>query len=572
MSKLSRTVICVLIALFWGAMWYIFLPALNLRSAGFWCFMVFTFICAAVILFTAIYEMDEKKQDKILKVTLRSFAVLVGLFLIAGLISIRPFNAGTAQQVAKVEVSESDISETFPDLSVEGTDNLPLVDLDTAKVLGDKKLAVLKHASWYDVDDEYNLIQYQGKYYRLSVIDYGGFFKYMKARSEGTPGYVLVDVTPHNGVVTQEAKLVQVEDTLRYTPGAFFQHDLHRHLRFQYPTLILSKDSYLEIDEEGNPYWVTCVFKPTAGIFGVNTVTRFVLTDAQTGESQLYNVGEAPEWVDHVLPLDYLMDTAYWHYAYGDGFFNNMFSKTNVWRTSYYYKDENSKQNDEDSAAGKFANFFGYNSMIDKDGQILFYTGLTAANNADSNVGWLTIDCSTGEMTQYSVIGAEESSAQAAIEQQVQDLRYEATFPLPANIGGQPSYVMCLKGKAGLTQGYAICNVENYSIAVQADTLDKAISLYLGKLGMAPEPTVTDQTDDKEQTHDIQSKTAKIEGIEKAEIDGTTQFYYLIDGDLYRASIKINQNQVLFRTGDQIEFSYYDDGEIFTIVQIERAE
>lgn len=534
-------------------MWYIFIPAINLRSPGFWMFLIFTILCLVGISILA----DQKKAFKIIGSTL---IVVCILFLIGKLISGIPFNSNKAQQVAHVTVTEESISEAFPDLTAEGIDTLPLVDLDTAKILGDKKIAQLDHASWYDVDEEYNLIKYQDKYYRLSVIDYGGLFKYVRARNFGTPGYVLVDVTPKNGIVTQEAKLIKLDTAIEYTPGAFWQHDLMRHLRFQYPNHIFDKRSFLEIDEDGIPYWITGVKKPTAGLFGVMKVESFIVTNAQTGKSQEYTIDELPEWIDHAYSLNYLMRTAYWHYAYKDGFLNNCFSKTNVWRTSYEYRD--SKSNDEESTAGEFANFYGYSSMINKDGQILFYTGLTAANNADSNIGWLTIDTSTGEMVQYNVIGAEESSAQAAVEQLVQDLKYEATFPLPANIIGQPSYIMCLKGKAGLCQGYAICNVENYSIAVQADTLDKAIALYLSKLGVETvEPKNTDAMD-------TEIKTATIEAIHSAEIDGTTNFYYVIDGNLYRAAITINQQQVLLSVGSQVEIEYFNDNEVFTITKI----
>lgn len=568
-SRTMRTIVTVLVALFWMVMWYLFLPAFNLRSVEFWCFLIFTAACiGGEILFVFTPGGWEKtdKRKKVEKWTTRAFMALVALFLIVGLTSIRPFNAGIAQEVAHVTVSEDDITEAFPDLTTEGIDTLPLVDPDTAIVLGDKKLAQLDHASWYDVDDEYNLVEYQGKYYRLSVIDYGGFFKWMKARQTGTPGYVLVEVTPKNGVATQEARLVELEDHIFYSPGAFFQDNLRWHLRFQYPTLIFSRQNYLEIDEEGNPYWITGVMHPTAGAFGVNVMDSFIVTNAQTGESQQYAVDDLPSWIDHSYSLEYLMRTAHWHYAYGDGFLNNFFSKTNVWRTSYYYRDDPEKQNDEDSAAGEFANFFGYNSMIDKDGNILFYTGLTAANGANSNLGWLVIDISTGEMTQYNIVGAEESSAQAAVETLVQDLRYEATFPLPANIAGQPSYIMVLKGKAGLVQGYAIVNVENYSIAVHADSLDEAILLYLNKLGIEA-TTPTDTTDETE----TESKTATIEAIYTAEITGTTQYYYVIDGDLYRAAITINQQQVLLKAGDTVTITYFDDGEIFTITEITRA-
>lgn len=564
MSKKAATIITVLLAIICGIVYYLALPALTLASVGFWFYLLLCVGCAAIALTCFFYD---TKAEVVMKIGWGAVALVAVIFLILGIVSGMIFHAKQAQEVAQVAVSEEAISEAFPDLAQkENLTNLPLVDFDTAKILGDKPIADLNHASWYDVDDEYNLITYQGKYYRLSVIDYGGFLKFNKAKDAGLPGYVLVDVTPHNGIVTQEATLVKLDQPIRYSPGAFWSHDLRRHLRGQYPSYMFDT-SYLEIDEEGVPYWITGVLRPTAGVFGVKTVTSFIITSAQTGESQEYKIEDAPEWIDHIFSLDYLMRIAEWHYIYVEGWGNTTIfgSKTNVWHTSYHYRDQH--KNDADSEAGKFANFFGYSSIVDKDGQVLFYTGLTAANGAESNLGWLTIDISTGQMTQYSVIGAEESSAQAAVEQLVQAQNYEATFPLPANIGGYPSYIMCLKGKAGLTQGYGICNVKNYSIAVQADTLDEAIAQYLHKLGKDVPDDSVPETPTEPQYETIQS-TGVIDAIYTAEINGTTQFYYVINGSLYRASITINQYQVTFRVGDEVIFGYYDDGELYCIVGI----
>jgi hypothetical protein len=187
-------------------------------------------------------------------------------------------------------------------------------------------------------------------------------------------------------------------------------------------------------------------------------------------------------------------------------------------------------------------------------------------------------------MTQYrfknkkgeDASGAEESSAQVAVEQLVQSMNYEATFPLPVNIAGEPSYIMCLKGKAGLIQAYAICNIDNFSIAVQADTLDKALNLYLGRLG---KESIYDTTDDasSESTSETdvpevetQEVTGKIVEVYTAEVNGTTQFYYVIGEDLYRSSIKLNELQVTWKVGDELTISYYEDGAIRVATDINK--
>ena len=567
LGSLGSIILTILMAIGCVVFYYFALPPVNLRSGVFW---VFLFIVAACIAASVTLLIGDE-SDTITAIAIILPIAIVVIGIICEISSLMVFHADKAYQVADVTISEKPITEDFEDLTNPASlKNLPLVDLDTARMLGDKKVAKLQNASWYDVDDEYNLIKTKQGYYRLSVIDYGGFFKYNKAKNTGLPGYVLVNVTPDKGVVTQDAEIVELEDKILYSPGAFWSHDLSRHLRFQFPSYIFDS-SYLEIDDNGNPYWVTGILRPTAGPFGVATVTSFILTNAQTGASEEYDVANAPEWIDHIFSLDYLMKIAYWHYAYADGYWNNVFSKTGVLRTSYEFRDKRSAE-DAETVAGKFANFFGYSSIVDRNGEVHFYTGLTAANNADSNVGWLTIDTSTGKMTQYDVVGAEESSAQAAVEQLVQAQGYQATFPLPTNIAGTPSYIMCLKGKAGFAQAYGICNVENYSIAAVGETLDQTIKVYQLKLGSDEvlDTALPDSTTLPANVElDTTSQTVVIDAIYTAEIDGTTQFYYLIDGTLYRAPITINELQIIFKKGDEVIINSYptDDVEIITSIK-----
>ena len=547
---------------------YLAIPAWNIHSSGlWWFFLALMAILGVVVLIVCFVNEDD---GIVLGIT---WAIIGGyglLFAIFGIASSAMVNSHKLHDIAQVTVVEGNAMDDFADLSViESQETLPLVDWNTAKVLGDKKLAGLQHASWYDVSNEYNLIKYQGKYYRLSTIDYADdFFKWNKAQYDGVPGYVLVPVTPENGVVAQEAILVTLENPILYTPNAYWSHDLSRHLRNQYPSYMFDC-SFMEIDEKGAPYWVTGVFTPSAGLFGGKVVKSFILTNAQTGASQEYAVDDAPDWIDHIYSLDYLMEIAKWHYGYGNGFLNETFGQANVLRTSYYFRDKHS--------SAPFANFFGYSSIIDKDGQVCFYTGLTAANAAESNLGWLIVDISTGEMKQYNVVGAEESSAQGAVEQLVQEKGYEATFPLPVNICGEASYLMCLKGKAGLVQSYAICNMANNIIAVQAETLPEAIRLYKAKLTGAEEEPETSSVDKGTETAPPVPTKPPVPGIDgsgtisevyTAELDGTTQFYYVIDGELYRSAITVNERQILLKKGDTITFKYYSDGNIRVIISI----
>ena len=65
----------------------------------------------------------------------------------------------------------------------------------------------------------------------------------------------------------------------------------------------------------------------------------------------------------------------------------------------------------------------------------------------------------TMETRYYSIAGAEEFSAMDSAEGQVQNLGYEATFPLLLNVANEPTYFMALKDNAGLVKKYAMVNI-----------------------------------------------------------------------------------------------------------------
>ena len=331
---MKRTIaIGALLATICGLVYYLALPAMTFTNAGFWWYVLLCLVCAATTL--SVYYFCEDEGWIPMLVAWITTGVFFVAFVICAIISWRAFQWKNAQAIAQVEEAQVSIQEVFDDLATSNAvDELPLIDYDTAKMLSDKQIAGLNHAEWYDVDDQCNLINYQGKYYRISLVDYGELFKFGKAKKTGLPGYVLVDVTPVEGKVTQSANLVKLEESVQYSPGAFWSHDLRRHLRGQYVSYVFD-ESHIEIDDEGTPYWITGVMRPTGGVWGARSITSVILTNAQTGDSQEYRLEELPEWVDSAFSIGYLMKIAEWHYALRDGWWNASFSQTNVWRTSY---------------------------------------------------------------------------------------------------------------------------------------------------------------------------------------------------------------------------------------------
>ena len=70
----------------------------------------------------------------------------------------------------------------------------------------------------------------------------------------------------------------------------------------------------------------------------------------------------------------------------------------------------------------------GYNYLALND-DVWMYTGVTSVNGDQSNVGFVLANQRTMETKYYKVEGATESSAMSSAEGQVQNLKYQATFP-----------------------------------------------------------------------------------------------------------------------------------------------
>jgi len=187
---------------------YLTLPAQTIHSSGWWWFwimigIVFTIAaCVMQIIYNKITYEDEKPIIGII------CGILTGVFVVVMFVtSIPGWKCTHAEQYANlIKIEEGNFEKDIPQMSNEAV----IVDMKTAQRLGDRTIGTIKHASWYEADDEYDLIEVNGEYYRISSIKYNGIFAYWKASSEGIPGYILVNAK------TQEAKYVPLEEGMKY--------------------------------------------------------------------------------------------------------------------------------------------------------------------------------------------------------------------------------------------------------------------------------------------------------------------------------------------------------------------
>ncbi len=449
-------------------------------------------------------------------------ATILAIFLICFVTSNVLFRASDYQEM--LTVTPSDFSEDIAELPIS---QIPVVDRDTAERLGSRKIGdVVELVSQFNVSSYYSQINYNNKPFRVSPLEYAGILKWLANRNEGIPYYVTIDMA------SQETKLVELEEGMRYSPSEFFGRDLYRHIRFSYPTKMFENLSF-EINDEGHPYWVMSYYDYTFGILGGKDVVGIILVDAVTGEMTDYPVSDVPQWIDQVYSAELLVEQADNWGSLTNGFLNSIFVQKDVVVTTD-----------------------GYN-YIANDDDVWLYTGITSVVADESNIGFILINMRTKEARTYMINGAEEYSAMASAEGQVQEKGYNATFPILINVEDRPSYFLSLKDNAGLVKCYAFVSVSDYQIVGVADTIEAAKSEYLRMLGITDSPVVGDTTD----------VSGTVTAVATAVKGGNTSYYIEMNGEIYIASITVSDLLPFVKAGDTITLKVDQNNNVVAITR-----
>ncbi len=548
---------------FLGLSFFIFCPAINIYNAGFW---VLINIAVYIFIITTRYAMGckdvefkltKKKSSKKDRARYNAKFVFKGKYYIAPialtviiiLIAIfgsTLFNAKTYAGILTVKNSDfaTDLSESV------GTDSIALMDTASAQMLGDREIGSLSDVvSQFDVSYDYTQIDYNGKPIKVSALAYTDFFKWINNKQNGVQGYVTVDP------VSMSASFHKCEG-MKYIPSAFMFQDAERYLWTKYPTLMM-ENLHFEIDEKGNPYYVASVVEHTVWLFGGKTVSGCVVLNPVTGETVHYELKDIPKWIDVVFSGDLICEQYNWNGMYQNGYFNSLFAKKDCKQVTTYYVNEDGETTDDTEDATPTSDY-GY---VAKDGDIWIYTGITSLNGDSSNIGFLLANERTGESRFYAIAGADEKSAMAAAEGEVQEKKYQASFPSLINIDGNPTYIMVLKDSGGLVKLYAAVNVEQYNIVTTATTQAECITKYKKLLGL--------EVNDEEKPDETEKVTITIADIKYIDIDGNTYIYLIDEKDnIYKAKASSHENMLLLSIGDKVNLTCSGKN----IISCEKAE
>lgn len=559
----------IITAVIGAGAYYMMLPAMNFKSTDFYIFWfviiavfcgVFYVLCGAR---TKIERREYCKKRSVFPIVLVAMMLLV---MVVGYISgCTLLRAKSYSEL--VDVKESSFTEDFKDINY--TD-VPRLDAATSKVLADQQLGSLsEYKSQYVVSNVSTQINYKNHPVRVAYLEYANVFKWFNNTKNGLPAYMMTDL------VSQKVAVVNCVEKfgsgIKYSPTELFNERLIRHLRFQYPTEILDTPNF-EIDDDAHPYWITPVLDKTIGLFGGTDVKGAIITDALTGESEYYSMGQirtdnSLNWIDVVYSEALVIQQYNYHGRLSNGFWNSIIFQNDVNVTS------------------------SGNGVIAMDDDVWVYTGVTSSEADTSNFGFILCNQRTKELRYYKNGGAQESSAQASAVDLVQNYGYMATFPILLDIEDQPTYFMSLYGSGYTVKGYALVNLDDKTIVgtglldiekSHTNALNAAVENYISAL---KDKNVVDENADADD-YKVDANTSTVAGenvdgdtdavepekltvtgeitdIKTSVNDGNTVYYLQVKDKYYYITVTDCMDVLLMKKGDKVTVTYTKNSDKF---------
>ncbi len=437
----------ILISLIFGFN-YFFLVKLNLRYFGIFVYALF-FLFIGFNVFFLYLKFDQRLFQKIVIIGSGSFVIFALAFFFFG---GRPYLHAN-EYANLIELEE----ESFvTDINTVDITTLPIVDKSYGAKLGSLKLGEYPGIGSEFQPGEYSDIIYQGKQYLVAPLEYRGFFKWTSNNDTGTPGYILIDK------VTSETQLINLKETtgqgMKYVPSAYFNQDLTRHAYYNGLNKYRLENSFFEIDEEGNPYYIMQYSLPTIFINGGNKIKVIAVINAMNGEVNIYEPTEVPSWVESVYPNSLIFEHLNYWGSLQEGWLNSIFAQRGVLQTSTGTR------------------------VIMNEGELFYFTGLTSAGNDESTIGFVYANMRTKETRLFRFPGATEEAAMNKALTLIPQNNISTSFPIPLNVNNNPTYFILIKGEDGRILRYVFMKIQDLEFYSISENKADAYNRYLIRL------------------------------------------------------------------------------------------
>ncbi|WP_312469497.1 hypothetical protein [Neobacillus sp.] len=398
-----------------------------------------------------------------------------------------------------------------------------------------KAFGQVPNTSFYELGN-LQIQKINGEYVYIAPVEFSGFFKWWNGNE--TPGYFSLSATDSS------ANPKFIKSTMVYTPSAYFNKNIERHIRMKFPKKIFYGDVQLEIDENGKPYYIRSYGDFISARNGFSA-KGIVLVDANTGVTKEYSLSAIPDFIDGaVSPEAVSLKNSYFG-NYIHGFWNSKFGKSDVKLPS----DEGTEAN--------------VSPIFDENGVMYYFTDFTSPKkNVDSMLGYSLTNARTGKATYYTGNPSESymdsQGALQIIEKKFIEKKWHGKMSILYNFYGEASWLTPVLDSNGFLQNYFIVSAANPEISVYGITPNEALRQYKTALQRG-RGTVDGSS--KAEEKEISGTVLRV--YKEKSGDFTVVSFFLDNHKNYIISSEKEPMVIYLKEGDKVTLSYLETGEDF---------
>ncbi|TMU85014.1 hypothetical protein FGG79_14035 [Bacillus sp. BHET2] len=402
-----------------------------------------------------------------------------------------------------------------------------------------KAFGQVPNTSYYELGN-LQIQKVDGEYVYIAPVEFSGFFKWFKG--DETPGYFKLSATDSN------ANPKFIKETMVFTPSAFFNKKVERHIRLNFPKKIFNGDVQLEIDDEGKPFYIQTYGNFISARNGF-VVKGIVMVDPKSGKTNSYKIDDVPAFIDGaVSPETVSLQNSYFG-NYVKGFWNSRFGKSDVKLPS----DEGTEAN--------------VSPIFDENGDMYYFTDFTSPKEGvDSMLGYSLTNSRTGESTFYTG-NLEESymdsqGALQIIQKRFIEKKWDGEMPVLYNFYGEASWLTPVLDANGFLQNYFIVSAANPEISAYANTPNQALKQYKTALQRGG-----GSVDGSSKAEEKQASGKVVRVYKEKSGDYTVVSFLLDNGKNFIVSSENNLLAIYLKENDKVNIKYMDTGEAFLPVK-----
>ncbi|MBI2109395.1 MAG: hypothetical protein HYT93_04480 [Parcubacteria group bacterium] len=496
---------------------------------GYFGFMAILWLVASSALDTVLTQNDSRNEGDSRSVRLLNWVIAALLLIVWFGTHVAGWSAFWASTYASFIHPEERV--WTQDIQPKDPRHMRMVSTTNALAQAKRQVGQLGAiGSQFELAAEYATLQLiGGELMYIVPLDYAGFRPWLN--TVGVPGYIKVYAEDPR----KDPELISFTDgkKMRFSPGAWFGSNLKRHLQGNGFLNVGLTSFNFEIDEKGQPWWIATVYEPTIWWSG-EKIKGIVQVNPASGEIVFHKYGEVPQWVDRVIPANFVERYLTWNGSYRKGWLNSWWAKLEL--------------TEPESAI----------LIYSEKGEPEWVTGITSSNEKDQSlIGVVYTNARTGKSVSYAMKGGStDAGAIAAVNSnsEVQFKHLHGTVPQIYNVFGKPTFVVPLLNAEKLYQGVALVEVTNVqNIAVGADQYE-ALRKYERILGAHGQQIALSGASQKE------TMKATVVRIASEPLSGGGAVYNMyVDKDpahLYTVSSTEHPEVTITRAGDIVQFTF----------------